>query len=841
MRLAFALVLATLLAPREATARPVSTPQQAPQTTRQAPQASGAEKNPTARSVVDRDRLHRLPGARDLWAVLEHWIPTVITDRLDVGGSATGRQALFSAHGTSFDQNTFRLDGIDVTDPAIRGTSGFFFDYDALQEIDVSWGTQPAWSDSPGVVVDLVIRSAANEVHGSAQGYFEHSALQADNIGDDLLARGLQRGASIGYLSDVSFQLGGAIAHDRAWLFGSYRDWRVSRSIPGFLETVRQDLPVLTVKATARPAGDRLSIFWSRQRFKNPFRTAGRFVAPEATLEENGKTNVVAGTWSRGLGGDLGQLELRASFLDIDFPLALQSGAARQSQLDIVTGTRTGSAPLAILSSRRRYGGGGHFSFLAGSAESHAVRAGADFRFAPTGSAFRSIDDVIIVTSGSAPLLAQLLNTPVNSEQTSRAIGVYAHDDWSAGQRWSLSLGLRYDDWSGGLPSQASPAGTYAPARQFGDRSDVIGWRSLAPRIAFVVDLFGDGRTHLVGGFAQYVHQLANSTVDFGNPNSLGVTTVAWSDVNGDGQFQPGEGGPAMTVSGGPVGQTDPDLSAPLSREFRLGLEQRLGEHWRGSVDLWYRKDEELFDDVEVGLDPDDFAPVDVLDPGRDNIPGTDDDRGLNVLNQVENFGGNALLLQTVTDKTVTYRGLDIGLRRRFADNWELSASLTLGLTEGLSPKSGLLPGDAGGISDLFNDPNALINADGRLFWDRTYALKVYAAYLLPHDIYVGGVLRSWSGAPQPRILPVALNQGIVNVYAEPRGALRLGTLSTADVRVAKDLDLSGDARLALIFDVFNITNASTVTAENDTNPNFGVPVSVVSPLVTRIGARVVF
>ena len=276
-------------------------------------------------------------------------------------------------------------------------------------------------------------------------------------------------------------------------------------------------------------------------------------------------------------------------------------------------------------------------------------------------------------------------------------------------------------------------------------------------------------------------------------------------------------------------------------RQTLTDYDYQLGGNWSVGIDLWHRQDSRLFDDVEVGLTVDDFVSTVVRDPGRDNIPGTADDRGIQVFNQVSNFGGNELLLTTVDAKTVTYRGMDIRLQRRFADNWELGALMTLGLAEGLTPKGGLVPGDSGGITDLFNDPNSLIGADGRMFWDRTMVLKAYGSYTFDGGVHIGGVLRSWSGEPLPRIVPIALNQGIIDVYAERRGALRNDTLTTADVRVSKTFDLARGRTVGLYLDVFNLTNAGTVTTTFDRFPLFGTPAAVVPPLIARIGARFAF
>ena len=811
---------------------------------RQQSAAGSGSQNPTQGVELSEQQLRNMPAARDLWALLEHRVPAVVTDRLDVGGSDVGRQALFSARSTSWQQNAFRLDGVETTDPAVRGTSGFYFDYDTFTTVNVSWGTQPAGVATAEVAVDLVLRAGSNEFHGAAQGYFNFDSLQANNVSDDLEARGVEPSARIDYLSDVSVQAGGPLWRDRAWIFGSYRDWRISQSVPNFSAPVRTDLPVITLKLTAdRGSRDDLSVFWSRQRYLNPARYAGAGVLPEATLVEDTTSMIFAGTWAHDFGteGRLRHVALRGSLLDIDFPLLIQEGAARQSQFDIVTQLRSGAASLGFLSSRSRYALDADTRMAAGPADAHSIGAGVQFQYVPTENSFSAIGDVNIVTGGGMALVAQLLNTPVTNKQNARAFGLYVHDDGAIRGGWTLSFGVRYDDWKGSLPAQASPAGTYAPVRDFSAQSDVLGWRGLGPRLALVGDLLGDGRLTVVAAFAQYVHQMGTSTLSFANPNSLGATVVSWTDANGDGQFQPGEGGSTMSVGGGPIGRVEDSLSAPLTREFRIGANYEVGGNWSAGIDLWYRKDSSLFDDVEVGLTAEDFVSTVAPDPGRDNIPGTEDDRGIPVFNQVENFGGNQLLLMTVDDKTVTYRGIDIRLRRRFADNWELGAVVTFGLAEGLNPKGGLVPGDSGGITDLFNDPNSLINADARMFWDRTMMLKAYGSYMFDGGFLIAGLLRSWSGEPLPRILPVPLNQGIINVYAEPRGALRNDLLTTADLRVSKTFGLARGRSAALYFDVFNLTNAGTVTKTFDTFPLFGTPAEVVPPLVTRIGARLAF
>jgi hypothetical protein len=811
-----------------------------------AAQSGGEEQDSlTAGARFTAQELRAAPGARDVWALLEHWIPTVISARLDVGGSATGTQGLFSARATTWQENVYRLDGVDVTDPAVRGASGFFYDYDAFSGVAASWGTQPAAVATGGVLLDMKLKSGGAEWHGTAQGYFEFDALQASNLSDELAAQGVELASDIDYLSDVSFQAGGPLAGERAGIFVSYRDWRISQAVPQFERAVTTSLPVFTVKLSARPGdADALSVFFSRQSYTNAARNGGPLVAPEATSVEDSSASVLGGNWHREFeGGALRWLDVRGSLLDIDLALLAQPGASGQSQLDIITQVRSGAAPLQIDSTRRRYAVDAELGMAAATATvRNDIVAGLHYQHAPTDTDFSAVGDVNIFTSEGAPVAAQLLNTPVMGRQNARAVGLFFQDDLSIGRQWRASLGLRYDDWSGSLPAQASPSGNFTPGREFTEQGGIVGWRGIAPRATLAFDAFAGNELVLIAGFAQYVHQLSTATVGFANPNSVSVAVVSWQDANNDGQFQPGEGGSTMTVAGGAFGSVDPGLRAPLTRELRAGLEIGLPRGWRARTDLWYRKDQRLFDDVEIGLQDDDFATTQVLDPGRDNILGSGDEGGLTVFNQVDNFGGNERLLTTVEEKIVTYRGMDIGIQREWADNWELRAVLTLGLARGASGKSGLVPGDAGGTSDLFNDPNSVINAgingDARMFWDRPYVLKIYGTYVLPHGIVVAGVLRSWAGAPRGRILPVPLNQGIVNVWAEPRGALREAVLTTADVRVAKDFTMRSGMQVSIYADVFNISNAGTVTRSLDTFPLFGTAAEIVPPFVTRFGAR---
>src|SRR6185436_12812923 len=105
---------------------------------------------------IDAATLQSVPTARDVWAILQNMAPQVVVDREDVGGSQGGLQAVFSAHGSTWHQNTYAMNGVNVTDPAATGAAGFYYDYDSFEEVNVSTAQHPAEVGTPGVYYNFV-------------------------------------------------------------------------------------------------------------------------------------------------------------------------------------------------------------------------------------------------------------------------------------------------------------------------------------------------------------------------------------------------------------------------------------------------------------------------------------------------------------------------------------------------------------------------------------------------------------------------------------------------------------------------------------------------------------
>ena len=198
--------------------------------------------NTNVATSIDTQALQTIPTARDVWAILQNLAPQVVLDREDVGGSQGGLQAVFSAFGSTWHQNTYALNGVNVTDPAASGAAGFYYDFDSFQETQVSTAQHSAEIGTPGVYYNIIVKSGTDSFHGGSAYYFENSSMVSDNLSQELRDQGVSIGSSINLFSDWTAQLGGPLARQRLRFFTSWRDWRIHRDVVDFPESENTDM-----------------------------------------------------------------------------------------------------------------------------------------------------------------------------------------------------------------------------------------------------------------------------------------------------------------------------------------------------------------------------------------------------------------------------------------------------------------------------------------------------------------------------------------------------------------------------------------------------------------------
>src|SRR5215831_16032799 len=125
--------------------------------------------------------LQGTPGGRDIWGLLEAKVPGLVMSRPDVGGTSGGLQGTFSARGTTSAQNTSFLNGINVGDPAAIGAAGFYYDFDAFDDIQVSTGAHDITVPTSGVFLNMITKTGGDRWNGSTTFTWLGQGTQARN------------------------------------------------------------------------------------------------------------------------------------------------------------------------------------------------------------------------------------------------------------------------------------------------------------------------------------------------------------------------------------------------------------------------------------------------------------------------------------------------------------------------------------------------------------------------------------------------------------------------------------------------------------------------------------
>jgi hypothetical protein len=287
-----------------------------------------------------------------------------------------------------------------------------------------------------------------------------------------------------------------------------------------------------------------------------------------------------------------------------------------------------------------------------------------------------------------------------------------------------------------------------------------------------------------------------------------------WNDANGERRVSENEVGDILRRGGGGFTSIEDDLPRPYTHELTIGLEKHFR---RGFLRFsgYQRWEKRLLQTVNVGVAPESYERFLFHDVGVDGDLGTEDDREIPIYDQREQLGEDQFRLTQPRGLESFAQGVDLLLgfdHGRFS--WRLSgrAYRDVGSANvGNEPEEN----DTGVLGDLFDDPNTLTSAEGRLYFDRAFTGKLALTAQGPLGIDIGTAIRYWDGQPFSRhIFFEDLGQGFVIVQAYSRGRLRYAFNMTVDVRLEREFSL-GERRLVLALDGFNLFNQTLQTGEN--------------------------
>src|SRR5260370_3928815 len=145
-------------------------------------------------------------------------------------GSRVSASYGFSANGARSLQNIFLLDGVDNNANLgdVLNEAAFVFQpsIDAIAEFKVQTNSDSAeFGRGNGAILNAVIKSGTNQIHGDAYEFLRNEKLDARNAFD-------QFGGQPYKQNQFGFTLGGPIIKNRTFFFGDYEGLRIRQATP---------------------------------------------------------------------------------------------------------------------------------------------------------------------------------------------------------------------------------------------------------------------------------------------------------------------------------------------------------------------------------------------------------------------------------------------------------------------------------------------------------------------------------------------------------------------------------------------------------------------------------
>jgi outer membrane receptor protein involved in Fe transport len=811
----------------------------------------------------DAQQLSALPTSRDYFSLLAG-SPAVQMNRIDVGGSTNGTQQGFVVYGTT-GQVRASIEGINATEAT--GAFGNYPDVGAMEEVQINTAAHSAEASTPGVQSQFISKSGGNEFRGTYFGGYSPERWQSRNIDDDQLKRGLQGGGGIdardvnrlSSYQDNNVGFGGYAMKDKLWWYGSYRHQDVKARFVNF--PVKPQTTILnnySAKVTYNLSQNNKVIGYTQpsqkkqpQRFDSFLLSVdtGINTSEATTWNQNFWAWVHKAEWNSVL-SDRAFAEIRGGQYGYDWDNGVNGTGLRYE--DIGNNLIYGRNRNWRRERRRNQVLGSASLFRNTGAGEHNLKVGGEVFYETVNDIYIDgyEEDIVHVMQNGAPLDIIFFQAPNLSQNGLWTYGSYANDTWRVTPRLTLNIGARFDRYRAFLPAQEHAAGRYNPTPiAFAAKDNVVDFNLFAPRLGVTYDLTGNGKTVVKINYGKYWFNPGADFLFNVNENSNAWwRRHRWTDINGDGRWNPGEQGATPTTSRGGVAleSLDPaledtrtdELAAFLERELMANFGIRVGYVWRGLRDQYAR--------INVAQPYEAFTvPVGIPDPGPDGRAGTSDDgrpiagfdlapqfRGLTPINMTTNVrGGNG-----------DFHTFEITGTKRMSSRWSLMASY--GYTKSFDNNNTIYLGNTVRQNALPATPNDEINTTaGRHEYSRQN-VKLAGTWNTPWwGISFSPMLRYQQGFPYGRTFATsALSYGSVRILAEPFGTRRQDDIVITDLRLEKTVALGRRRDVSAFFDIYNMFNANPEqNLQWSSGTAFNRPLSIVPPRLARIGVKLNF
>jgi hypothetical protein len=563
--------------------------------------------NITTRTVMTRDVLDAIPTGRNIQAIGIMIPGTSISLggggalSRDVGGSGNLQQSPLQYRGSADTVQT--VEGMRLNNLCANGAySGVYWNDGSFQEISYVTGADSAEMGQGGMRVNMVPKDGGNSFHGTVFGNWAPKSWSSDNCDSPGTGQFCQRKELAGDLTsnpnnklsnvsriekifDFNPGIGGPIAKDRVWFYGTFRYWGVNKTVVGSYYNA-SSVPFRYVEDTSRPgiddghirsvAGrvsaqlsskDKISYYHDDQNKVRGHWGISASILPEASAIQATPTSFVSvSKYTR----------THTNRLLFDAGFAVYDQEYQENYQPEVLSANPPQVTLLDSSTNRTYAAwnspADHFSklfteqfaasYITGS---HSIRVGATISQAKWRLVQQYTRDVQPVTfngllpDGNLNITSLTLRIPTDRRNSIRGdSGFFAQDKWTY-KRATINAGVRWDWFISAVDAASLPAGTFNAATEFPECPDgknnlaqgcvgrVTNWKDINPRLGVAYDLFGTGRTAVKVSVARYVNGVGlagASTTDNNNPqNTIGLSdTRAWRDADGNGSPFDGAG-----------------------------------------------------------------------------------------------------------------------------------------------------------------------------------------------------------------------------------------------------------------------------------------------------------
>ena len=828
----------------------------------------------TITTSISYDQLQKLPSSRDPWVVLQT-VPGVVVDRVNVGGAESGQQSNVLAKGAGVTENTWNLDGIPVTDLAATGSSPTYYNFDMFQEMSVTTGGASATNPTAGAQLNMQFKSGTNQYSGAAHFYGAGESLQSDNLPDELLplAGPSGKGNRMEGLTDWGFDAGGPVVRDRLWVWGSYG---ITDSTLFTLngDPDRTELENIAFKATGQvnPSIRPEFLFFRGNKTKNG-RGASPLRAPETTWDQTGPTPLYKGQVNITASNNV-FLTVRGAYVGNGFSLSPQGGLDATAYRDA---QRVRHSSYVLYETKRP-----DYSFLADGnwfRGQHEISFGGSWRHTKDderqdwpGSGADNLHATDFATSRR---IQAWLYRPFFASSVAVNQSFYVGDTIRNG-RLTAQLSLRFDRAYASMneSTQAAIPGfpTLLPSITAPAVDKMIDISLFSPRLGVSYALDDNGRTLVRASYGMFGSQLGSGTVQaFSAASSAGLVYSA-TDRNGNNVADPNELEDLLTffgvdpdnpAAGVNFNAVSPDLKAPKTHEFVVGLDRELMPGFGVSASLSWRRFTDVF---WAGYDPAQQVTVYPLI----GITGADYELEGVVEGNLPEIGnyrqeyyapteaslppGNGVEFRNRPDYHQQYLGFEVQATKRLSNRWMARVGFaTNSHTETF------------GSDAAVTDPGRSVawpTIDGGAYVTGTagsgkseiylilpkYQMSAQGLYQFNYGINVAGSLNLRQGYGMPYFEPV---ESADPTLPEKRVLLvdpedhRLPTVALFDLRAEKAFAF-GTRELTVSADLFNLFNSSTVLGRQyditaTGNTGFNQPLEIMNPRLLRFGVRFQF